>query len=327
MSTVDIVTLTAFGAAILLGLAWLVLTDALRKRPRHQMRARLQKAATFSRSSVNVKVLEQLQRAQAEARRRRRREALGELGYYLDRLDAVAGHRGSTYLSVLMIGVAAAGLFLLLIGLIPPHWWTVLLALVGAPAMIGVAAYRWLVARFRNRFLGQLPDAMDMIVRASRAGIPVTQSIRNVGLGFDAPLGPEFRKMGDSLLLGGDLEDVLDAAALRVELPDFSFFSVCVLLQRESGGSVSEALENLSAIIRARRDLALKARALTAEGRMSGLIMSLLPFFIIGMLYSINRPYVEVLFITEAGRKLLWVAAGMLLLGVVSMRKLSRMEV
>jgi Flp pilus assembly protein TadB len=110
-------------------------------------------------------------------------------------------------------------------------------------------------------------------------------------------------------------------------MPDFSFFSVCVLLQRESGGSVSEALENLSAIIRARRDLALKARALTAEGRMSGLIMSLLPFFIIAMLYTINRPYVEVLFITEAGQKLLWVAAGMLLVGVLSIRKLSRMEI
>src|SRR5699024_4447353 len=99
-------------------------------------------------------------------------------------------------------------------------------------------------------FIQQLPDAMDAIVRASQAGIPVTQSIREVGGRFTAPLGPEFKRMGDALLLGHELEEVLDEANLRIELPDFSFFTVCVMLQRETGGSIVEALENLSTIIR-----------------------------------------------------------------------------
>jgi tight adherence protein B len=326
MNTLDVVTLIVFAAAILLGLAALVLADWRRNRPRQRMRERLQAASGVSRSQLHAKIVADLQRAQTEARRRRRRQALGSLGYYLNRLDTVAGAGGGRRLGLITGLLALAATALLATGVLPMHWWTAPLAILGAPMLLALMAYRSLVGRFKKRFLNQLPDAMDTIVRASRAGIPITQSIRTVGLQFESPLGPEFRKMGDSLLLGNDLEDVLDDAALRVELPDFSFFSVCVLLQRESGGSVVEALENLAGIIRARRDLGLKTKALTAETRLSGLVLSLLPFIIIGMLYFVNRSYVEVLFITEIGRTLLWVAAGMLCFGILAIRHLSRLE-
>lgn len=329
MTPVDIVTLAVFGAVILFGLGAFVLADLRRERPLHRLRERLRAASGggSSRSQLHARVMADLLRAQSEARRRRRRQMLGTLGYYLNRLDTVAGQGGGRRLAYAVAVLALLGGVLMALGLVPVHWWTALLLLVIAPVLAGATAYRWLVGRFRKRFLHLLPDAMDMIVRASRAGIPVTQSIRSVGLQFAAPLGPEFRRMGDSLLLGNDLQDVLDDAVLRVELPDFTFFAVCVLLQRESGGSVVEALENLSGIIRARRDLGLKARALTAEGRLSGLILSLLPFIIVAMLYATNRPYVEVLFLTEAGRMLLWVALGMLVLGMLAIRHLARLEV
>lgn len=328
MTPTDIVTLSAFGAAILLGLGAFVLADVRRERPGHRMRERLRAVAGGgAKSQQHAKVMADLQRAQSEARRRRRRQRLGTLGYYLNRLDTVAGPGGGRRLAYGMAVLALAGGVLLVLGVVPVHWWTALSLLVVLPAGAGVVSYRWLVARFRKRFLHLLPDAMDTIVRASRAGIPMTQSIRSVGLQSDAPLGPEFRRMGDSLLLGNDLQDVLDDAVLRIELPDFSFFAVCVLLQRESGGSVVEALENLSGIIRARRDLGMKAQALTAEGRLSGLVLSLLPFVIVGMLYITNRPYVEVLFVTESGRVLLWVAAGMLVFGVLAIRRLAKLEV
>ncbi|WP_322999591.1 type II secretion system F family protein [Castellaniella sp.] len=327
MSTIDVITLIVFAAAILTGLALLVLADWRRKRPRQRMRERLLAVSGASRSQLQAKVVADLQRAQAEARRRRRRQALGSLGYYLNRLDTVAGAGGGRRLGLTTGLLSLTATALLVLGVLPMAWWTALLAIVVVPTLLALMFYRSLVSRFRKRFLNQLPDAMDTIVRASRAGIPVTQSIRNVGLQFEAPLGPEFRKMGDSLLLGNDLEDVLDDAVLRVELPDFSFFSVCVLLQRESGGSVVEALENLAGIIRARRDLGLKTKALTAETRLSGLVLSLLPFIIVGMLYFVNRAYVEVLFTTETGRILLWTAAGMLCLGILAIRYLSRLEV
>src|SRR5690606_1456256 len=137
-------------------------------------------------------------------------------------------------------------------------------------------------------FLSQLPDVLDMIIRASQAGVPVTQSIRNVGDAFQWPAGPEFKRIGDSLHLGNDLMVVLDEAEARICLPDFSFLSVCLLLQRETGGSLSETLSNLATVIRSRRDLRLKTRALTAEGRLSGAVISVIPFVILSMLWASN---------------------------------------
>lgn len=327
MSMLNIVTLVAFGAMVLLGLAWVVLADVVRQRPKQLMRERLKMAEVGARSPSRVKILTELQRAQTEARRRRRRAAMGSLGYYLNRLDTVSGRGGARRLTLVVGALAGLGLLLLILGVIPLHGGIALLLVLAAPLLAGVLAYRWLVGRFQRRFMALMPDAMDTIVRASRAGIPTTQSIRNVGQQFQEPLGAEFRHMGDSLLLGNDLQAVLDESVLRVELPDFTFFAVCLSLQRESGGSVVEALENLSGIIRARRDLALKARALTAEGRISGLVLSLLPFILFGMLYMVNKPYTEILIITESGRTLLWVALGMLAVGILAMRQITDIKV
>jgi Flp pilus assembly protein TadB len=181
--------------------------------------------------------------------------------------------------------------------------------------------------RFQKKFLEQLPDAMDFIVRASQAGVPANHALRTVGEQYPNPLGLEFRRMGDNLLLGNDLQDVLDDAAVRVGLPDFSFFSVCLLLQREIGGLLSEALENLSTIIRARRDLRAKTRALTAEGRVSSLAMSVMPFILIGVTYALNPDNMKIMFTSSTGRLLLWIAAGMLATGLLMIRKIADMKV
>lgn len=327
MSPVDILTLSAFGTLVLLGLGWLVVADMARQRPRRQVRERLKTAGGVNQSASRARIMSELQRAQNEARRRRQRAALGGVGYYLNRLDTVWGRGGARRLTLAVAALEGLGILLLLLGMVPMSGATAFGLVLGVPLMLALVAYRWLVARFRRRFMKLLPDALDMIVRASRAGIPTTQSIRNVGQQFDDPLGAEFRRMGDSLLLGNDLQDVLDEAVLRVEISDFTFFAVCLSLQRESGGSVTEALENLSGVIRARRDVALKARALTAEGRISGLILTLLPFIVFALLYAVNKPYTEVLITTEAGRLILTVAAGMLVAGTVAMRRLTRMEV
>src|SRR5699024_2728225 len=150
--------------------------------------------------------------------------------------------------------------------------------------------------------------------------------IRSIGQSSPAPLGPEFLRIGDSLLLGNDLQEVMDTAVERVALPEFSFFSVCILLQRDAGGSVAEALENLATIIRARRDLMLKTRALTAESRLSGVVLASLPFLIMALMAFTSPDYIKILFITETGRFLLWLAMAMLLVGIVTIRKLSRMR-
>ncbi len=327
MSTVDVVTVIIFAAVVLLGMALQVGLTALRARPKHLLQERLKGVQHGSGTKTSQQALQSLHRAQSDARRRRRRESLGTLGYYLNRLDTVAGHQGARYLGLFVVAVAVLGLVLFISGALPRAWWVLLIAVLLLPLLLALLVYQALVQRFNKKFMNQMPDAIDMIVRASQAGIPVTQSIRNVGVQYEAPLGPEFLRMGDSLLLGADLHDVLDTAVKRVELPDFTFFSVCVLLQRESGGSIAEALENLSGIIRARRDLGLKTRALTAEGRLSGNVLAAIPFVLIGGLYYLSPQYLDALITTETGHKLLWVAGILLVVGIFSIRKLANLKV
>lgn len=327
MSTANLVTLFAFLVFALLGYAVHTLLQILKQRPSRRMLERFRQTMLGTADSTRKQVLAELQRAQADARRRRRRQNMGTLGYYLNRLDTISGTKGPYLLMAVGAGTflaLAAGFWS---GLLPTAPWAVLLGLIAAPLGAMWTAYRKLLDQFQKRFLAQLPEAIDLIVRASQAGVPAGQSIRTVGERYEAPLGPEFRRMGDSLLLGNDMEEVLDDAALRIEMPDFSFFAVCLLLQRETGGSLSETLENLSGIIRARRDLGLKTKALTAEGRFAGGLLSALPFMITGALMLANPDYIEVMFKHPTGQMMLWIAVGMLAVGILMIRKIARLEV
>ena len=327
MSQANLLTVFVFLIFVLLGLAAQTLLQLLKQRRSRRMVERFRETMAGTADTTRKQVLADLQRAQADARRRRRRQSMGTVGYYLNRLETVSGAKGLP----LLIGVGAGSFIALLFGfwsgMLPNSLPIVMLSLIILPLWAMWLTYRQLLDRFNKRFLAQLPEAIDLIVRASQAGVPAGHSIRTVGERYDPPLGPEFRRMGDALLLGNDMEEVLDDAALRIEMPDFSFFAVCLLLQRETGGSLAETLENLSGIIRARRDLGLKTKALTAEGRFAGALLSALPFLIIGALMLVNPDYIEVMFKHPTGQLLLWVAAGMLTVGILLIRKIARLEV
>ncbi len=139
--------------------------------------------------------------------------------------------------------------------------------MVGRPGFLVVRSYNFLVARFRQRFLDGFPALIDLIVRAVRAGVPVTHVIHSASSEVNEPLRTEFRIMGDSLQVGLDLEEVLAVAVERIGIADFSFFCVCLLLQRETGGQLGETLENLSGIVRTRREIRQKTKALTPVRR------------------------------------------------------------
>ena len=325
MSLENKVALIAFLAFVLAGLFILTLLQVLEQRPGSRLRVRLRQALSSGQADRD-RMRAEHERAQADARRRLRRRDMGTLGYHLNRLEAVGGGHGQRTLIAVGLVTAVLMMAALLFNMLPDPLWLRLPMMLAAPILAMLYAYRWLVARFQKRFLVQLPDAMDFIVRASQAGIPPNHALRTVGEQYPAPLGPEFRRMGDSLLLGNDLQDVLDDATLRINLPDFSFFAVCLLLQRETGGPLSEALDNLSTIIRARRDLRAKTRALTAEGRLSSLIMSVMPFILFGITYYLNPDNMQIMFDTDTGRLLLWIAAGMLTIGLLMIRKIADMK-
>ena len=201
-----------------------------------------------------------------------------------------------------------------------------LLAAVG-----GLGLPWWLVLRMLMRRLvrieHQLPEAADFIARALRAGHSFTNVLQIVGNELPEPLSTEFRIAREEINYGVPMGEALHNMAARIPLTDLRYLIIAVLIQRESGGNLAEILGNISQIIRARLKLVAHVRVLSAEGRMSAWILGLLPFFVMLMLTLINPVYVSILWTDPTGVRLLWYAAGMILLGVLWLRKLIRIRI
>ena len=191
-------------------------------------------------------------------------------------------------------------------------------AAVGAPVLL----LRFFQSRYQRQFLDVFPDALDLIVRAVRSGLPAPEAIELVTREIRPPVGTEFQQILDEMRIGTEMEDALQHAADRIRVPDFQFFVVSLLLQRQTGGGIAETLSNLSRIIRQRKALRLKARALTAEAQASAAIVAATPFVAGVGLFLINRDLMSVLFIDPRGRFMLGIAVVSLLSGIVVMRAL-----
>lgn len=191
-------------------------------------------------------------------------------------------------------------------------------AAAGAPVML----FRIVQSRYQRHFLDAFPDALDLIVRAVRAGLPAPEAIDIVTREIRPPVGTEFNRMLDEMRIGTEMEEALQRAAARIRVPDFQFFLVSLLLQRQTGGGIAETLSNLSTIIRQRKALRLKARALAAEAQASAVVVATTPFVAGVGLFLINRELVSVLFVDPRGRFMLGVAVAGLLAGVAAMRTL-----
>ena len=191
-------------------------------------------------------------------------------------------------------------------------------AAAGAPALL----LRFAQSRYQRKFLDIFPDALDLIVRAVRSGLPAPEAIELVSREVRPPVGTEFQQLVDELRIGTELEEALQRAADRIRVPDFRFFAVSLLLQRQTGGGIAETLSNLGGIIRQRKAVRLKARALTAEAHASAAIVATTPFVAGVGLFLINRDLITVLFFDPRGRFMLGIAVASLLTGIAGMRAL-----
>ncbi len=324
MMSANLFALLAFAAVIAIGSGLIWWQGRHAQRPAARIRMRLEEARRAN-GPVHHDALEHLERARLLAQRQRRRARLGPVvGGWLTRLNTLGG-RGA-WIRLLLAAALGA---LVASGIVLYFDWHDLIELkvmIGLPLLFAFWSFAGIVRSFRKRFLAQLPEALDMVRRASRAGVPPIQALRNVGNDIPAPLGPEFRTIGDSLFLGDDIDEVLDEASERIRIPEFSFFAVFLKTQRATGGPLSETLENLSEILRERTTLDLKARALTSEGRSTAVVMAALPFAIFILLFLVNREYVMVLLVTDAGQRLLIICAVMIAIGMAIIKRLSRLE-
>lgn len=224
--------------------------------------------------------------------------------------------------------------------------WTLALAALGfalpvllnRPLFLGVAFAAMLgalpllyVVRAKNRhmqdFERQLPEALDLMGRALRAGHAFPTAIKMVAEEMKDPIGGEFRILFDEMNYGVPQQTALLNLASRTDSTDLSYFVIAVLIQRDSGGNLAELLDNISKIVRARLKLYGEIRTLSAEGRLSAWILGCLPFATAALINIVNPGFMKVLWEDPAGINFIYGALGMMAMGVLWMRKIIRIRV
>ncbi|MET0248744.1 MAG: type II secretion system F family protein [Sphingobium sp.] len=179
--------------------------------------------------------------------------------------------RGFPPLMALMVGLAA--------GLGLPHWW------IGR-----------LITKRVNQFNAKFPDALELLVRGLRSGLPITETLGIVSSEVPGPVGEEFRQITERIRIGKSMDQSLQETADRLGTPEFQFFVISLAIQRETGGNLAETLSNLATVLRQRSQMKLKIRAMSSESKASAYIIGALPFLVFGLICWINFDYMSPFF-------------------------------
>jgi tight adherence protein B len=198
----------------------------------------------------------------------------------------------------------------------PLSWATIPLIWIMASRMF----FKRVEAKRRSALLWQFPDALAMIVRSIRVGVPVIDAVRNVSLAAPNPTAVEFSRLVDQISVGTPLDEAVTELASRTGLAEYRFFATALSLQTQTGGTLSETLENLADVIRKRAALKARGHAMTAEARTSSSILALLPVLTGGMLYALNPAYMGLLFTDPTGKMFFSIAVISLVLGMLTIR-------
>jgi len=202
---------------------------------------------------------------------------------------------------------------------------------IPAGLAMGYLPFLYLIFKKNSRmkkFDAQLPDALDLMARALKAGHAFPGGLQMVAREFDEPIGTEFAKVVEEVNFGVGVEEALRNLANRIDgSPDLKFFAIAVMIQRESGGNLAEILESIARIIRERFKLMGNIRTLSAEGRISAWILGTLPFFIAFYIFSVNPEYIKILRSDPIGNLLVVVVLLMMISGIVVMNKMIKIKV
>ncbi len=241
----------------------------------------------------------QMRRAVA-ARRPRTHQIAGSSS----RIDALALrlHRTGKAWTVQQYLLVSLGIFMLVALLVFLKSGAPALALVvglfiggGLPHLV----VNFLVKKRTNQFNVRFADAIDLLVRGLRSGLPVTETLAIVSTEVPGPVGEEFKLIIERIKIGKTMEDALQDTANRLNIPEFSFFCITLAIQRETGGNLAETLANLADVLRKRSQMKLKIKAMSSESKASAYIVGSLPFIVFGMIYWVNPGYISKFFIDE----------------------------
>lgn len=183
------------------------------------------------------------------------------------------------------------------------------------------------IQRRKKAFTGQLNDALGIMSNSLRAGYSFLQSVNSVSREMPDPISHEFRRLLKELSLGQDTDTALKNLAQRVDSEDLSLVIRAILIQKETGGNLAEILDTISTTIRDRVKIQGEIKTLTAQGRLSGMVVSFMPIVLIALMYVINPDYISVLFTHPLGRMLLIFAAVNEVIGMLLIKKIVSIEV
>jgi tight adherence protein B len=176
-----------------------------------------------------------------------------------------------------------------------------------------------MIKRRINKFNSNFPDAIELMVRGLRSGLPITETLGIVASEIQGPVGIEFRMVSDKMKIGRTMEVGLQEAADRLGTAEFQFFVITLAIQRETGGNLAETLSNLADVLRKRAQMKLKIRAMSSESKASAYIVGSLPFIVFGLVYMMNPTYMGHFFTDQrlivAGiGGMIWMATGGLIM-------------
>jgi len=201
---------------------------------------------------------------------------------------------------------------------------------LGVAPVIGIAAAAFFVrlvfrmesSKYQAKLFRQVPDAMSLILRAIRAGLPMGEALANVAHELESPSREEFAQVVGNIGIGQPVDSALFGLAERSGLTEYYFFAVTVGLQAQTGGNLGETLENLADMVRKRVALASKVKAMTGEARISAIIMAMLPFAVGGLVSVLAPGHLDPLIETDFGFRLLLIGGTMLAVGLMIIRGL-----
>jgi tight adherence protein B len=156
-----------------------------------------------------------------------------------------------------------------------------------------------MIARRIKKFNVNFPDAIELMVRGLRSGLPITETLGIVATEIPGPVGIEFRMVADKMKIGRTMEAALQDTADRLGTPEFQFFVITLAIQRETGGNLAETLSNLADVLRKRAQMRLKIRAMSSESKASAYIVGSLPFIVFGLVYMMNPTYMGNFFVDQ----------------------------
>ena len=234
-----------------------------------------------------------------------------------------AMHINSVTPFLIALGAAAAMWLLVRMAFGFSYWFVA--PLVAAAFLL--APRMWLQrvqVKAEKNFMNVFPDAIDMVVRMLRAGLPITAAIRSISHEASPPVDMVFAMLNEQVEIGVPLDEALETVGSRIGLPDFRFFAVAVSLQSATGGNLASTLEILTDIMRKRRAVRLKAQAATAEVRLSAYVLGAMPFFVVCVLLVVNPSYLMPLVKDPRGNMIVAIASFSLLIAFFSMRQMMR---